>query len=131
MQSCETTSFTLPDSHFLKQKPVELRFTPVDNQRLANLCGVLDENLRQIEAALEVSIARRGERFSLRGDPGNTARAAQVLMPHGPPGTPRGRRTGLRTVAGARWSWPRTGARGTSSQRAVRAAKKHPLGRLG
>ena len=79
MQSCETTSFTLPDSHFLKQKPVELRFTPVDNQRLANLCGVLDENLRQIEAALEVSIARRGERFSLRGDPGNTARAAQVL----------------------------------------------------
>jgi phosphate starvation-inducible PhoH-like protein len=63
----------------LKHKPVELRLTPVDNQRLANLCGVLDENIRQIEAALEVTIARRGERFSLQGDAGNTARAAQAL----------------------------------------------------
>ncbi len=63
----------------MKHKPVELRFTPVDNQRLANLCGVLDENIRQIEAALEVTIARRGERFSLEGDAGNTARAAQAL----------------------------------------------------
>ena len=30
-------------------KPVELLFRPVDNQRLANLCGVLDEHLRQID----------------------------------------------------------------------------------
>jgi len=37
-------------------KPVEVSFTPVDNQRLANLCGVLDENLRQIESALDVTI---------------------------------------------------------------------------
>ena len=37
------------------------RSTPVDNQRLANLCGALDENLRQIESALDVTIARRGE----------------------------------------------------------------------
>jgi hypothetical protein len=35
----------------------------------ANLCGALDENLRQIETALDVSIARRGERFTLRGEP--------------------------------------------------------------
>jgi phosphate starvation-inducible PhoH-like protein len=35
----------------------------VDNERLSNLCGVLDENLKQIEAALDVSIARRGENF--------------------------------------------------------------------
>jgi len=63
----------------LKLKPVELRFSPVDNQRLANLCGVLDENLRQIETALDVSIARRGERFTLAGAPANTARAADAL----------------------------------------------------
>ena len=37
---------------------------PVDNHRLANLCGALDENLRQIETALDVTIARRGERFA-------------------------------------------------------------------
>ena len=49
----------------MKPNPVELRLTPVDNQRLANLCGVLDENLRQIENALDVSIARRGDSFRL------------------------------------------------------------------
>ena len=61
-------------------KPVEISFTPVDNQRLANLCGVLDENLRQIETALDVSIARRGERFALTGKPGQTRMAARVLQ---------------------------------------------------
>jgi len=60
-------------------KPVEISFKPVDNQRLANLCGVLDENLRQIETALDVAIARRGERFAVSGDPEQTRLAAQVL----------------------------------------------------
>jgi phosphate starvation-inducible protein PhoH and related proteins len=60
-------------------KPAEVSFTPVDNQRLANLCGVLDENLRQIETAFDVVIARRGERFALTGQPGQTQLAAQAL----------------------------------------------------
>jgi len=47
--------------------PVHLTLTG-DAARLANLCGPLDENLRQIEAALGVSLARRGEHFSVRGD---------------------------------------------------------------
>jgi phosphate starvation-inducible PhoH-like protein len=54
--------------------------SPVDNQRLANLCGALDENLRQIEAAYDVAIARRGERFSVRGRPGQSAQAAAALQ---------------------------------------------------
>jgi phosphate starvation-inducible PhoH-like protein len=62
----------------LKTRPLELVLTPVDNQRLANLCGALDENLRQIETALDVTIARRGERFTLRGT--QAARAAEVLQ---------------------------------------------------
>jgi phosphate starvation-inducible PhoH-like protein len=57
---------------------VEISFTPVDNQRLSNLCGVLDENLKQIAAALDVSIARR-ENFSVAGDPGPANLAAQAL----------------------------------------------------
>jgi phosphate starvation-inducible PhoH-like protein len=61
-------------------KPIEISFTPVDNQRLANLCGVLDENLRQIETALDVSIARRGERFALSGKPGQAKAAARILQ---------------------------------------------------
>jgi len=48
-------------------EPFEIDFQPVDNLRLANLCGVLDENLRQIETALDVTITRRGERFGVYG----------------------------------------------------------------
>jgi len=44
-----------------------IAFTPVDNKRLSNLCGALDENLKQIETALDVSIARRNEQFSITG----------------------------------------------------------------
>ncbi len=51
----------------------------MDNHRLANLCGVLDENLRQIETALDVGISRRGEHFALTGSPDRTRIAAQVL----------------------------------------------------
>jgi phosphate starvation-inducible PhoH-like protein len=61
-------------------KPVEISFTPVDNQRLANLCGALDENLRQIETALDIGIARRGERFALTGAPAQTRIGAKVLQ---------------------------------------------------
>lgn len=63
----------------MKPKPVELTFSPADNQRLANLCGALDENLKQIENALDVVITRRGERFSLSGAASQTKLAAQAL----------------------------------------------------
>jgi phosphate starvation-inducible protein PhoH and related proteins len=49
----------------------------VDNQRLARLCGALDENLRQIESALDVTIARRGAKFTVRGE--QAERAAKAL----------------------------------------------------
>jgi phosphate starvation-inducible PhoH-like protein len=62
-----------------KPRAVEVLFSPVENDRLARLCGVLDENLRQIETAFDVSIARRGERFALRGEKDGTARAAEAL----------------------------------------------------
>jgi len=60
--------------------PLDLSFTPVDNQRLANLCGALDENLKQIESAFDVSIARRGEHFSISGAPEPARLAAQALQ---------------------------------------------------
>ena len=64
----------------MKPKPLEIVLAPVDNERLANLCGTLDENLRQIETALDVSIARRGDRFTLRGDAARAARASEALQ---------------------------------------------------
>jgi len=60
-------------------RPLEVRLDPEDNQRLARLCGALDTNLRQIESALDVSIARRGARFSIRGTPRQAARAQAAL----------------------------------------------------
>jgi phosphate starvation-inducible PhoH-like protein len=39
----------------------------MDNLRLAHLCGPLDENLRQISAALDLSIFRRGDQFIVSG----------------------------------------------------------------
>ncbi len=53
---------------------VNISFEPVDNARLSNLCGAFDENLRQIETALEVNIARRGERFNITGTQAGLAR---------------------------------------------------------
>jgi phosphate starvation-inducible PhoH-like protein len=46
-----------------------------DNEQLSNLCGPLDENLRQIEAALDVTIGRRGHHFNVKGAQAEQARA--------------------------------------------------------
>ncbi len=51
-----------------KSKPVEFALTPVDNTQLANLCGPLDENIRQIETGFDVAIRRRNERISIIGE---------------------------------------------------------------
>jgi phosphate starvation-inducible protein PhoH and related proteins len=61
----------------MPSKAVEVKIDPVDNLRLARLCGSLDENLRQIESALDVTIARRGAKFTVRGE--QAQRAAQAL----------------------------------------------------
>ncbi|QDD91574.1 PhoH family protein [Pseudomonas oryzihabitans] len=52
---------------------------PFDADRFANLCGQLDENLRQIESRLGIEIRNRGNQFELVGDPERT-RAAQNLL---------------------------------------------------
>ena len=62
-----------------ESKAHEVRFDPVDNHRLARLCGALDANLRQIETALDVSIARRGANFTLKGGAQQTSTAARAL----------------------------------------------------
>lgn len=55
----------------------QLSFNPIDNERLARLCGPLDENLKQIETGLDVVIQRRGEGFRIRGS--RAADAATAL----------------------------------------------------
>jgi phosphate starvation-inducible PhoH-like protein len=60
--------------------PLQFALDPVDNARLAHLCGPFDENLRQIETALEVIISRRGEHFSVQGAAHRTELARQILQ---------------------------------------------------
>ncbi|MDF0606803.1 PhoH family protein [Neisseriaceae bacterium TC5R-5] len=45
-----------------------LSFKPVDNARLARVCGPLDEHLKQIEVGLDVTVQRRGEHFRVQGE---------------------------------------------------------------
>ena len=58
-----------------------LEYTPdvADNRRLANLCGAIDQNLRQIEEAFDVRIARRGDSFSVEGTAAASRRAVDAL----------------------------------------------------
>jgi len=58
---------------------MEFTLQPEDNARLANLCGALDENIKQIETALEVNINRRGGTFNISGKLDNTRLAAQLI----------------------------------------------------
>ncbi len=58
---------------------MEITLQPEDNQRLANLCGPLDENIKQIETALEVNVNRRGAKFSITGKKDNMRMAAQMI----------------------------------------------------
>lgn len=52
---------------------------PADNQRLANLCGQLDEHLRQIERRIGVEINNRGNAFRVIGDSRSVYVAGEVL----------------------------------------------------
>jgi len=63
----------------LKPKSLSVSFAPLDNTRLANLCGPLDENLRQIEMAYDVTLARRGEHCRIDGDLAQARLAATAL----------------------------------------------------
>ena len=53
---------------------------PVDNGRLANLCGQFDEHLRQIESRLDVEIASRGNYFRVTGNPGDAKIGTDVIF---------------------------------------------------
>ena len=52
---------------------------PEDNERLASLCGQLDEHLRQIERRLGVELNNRGHQFRIIGEPHAVTLAAALL----------------------------------------------------
>lgn len=58
---------------------VDLSLEPADNQRLVNLCGPVNGNLRQLERRLGVEISNRGNSFNIIGDQRCVQMAAEVL----------------------------------------------------
>ena len=63
-----------------KPRPLNIALAPLDNARLQNLCGALDENLRQIEAAFDVTISRRGQHCRINGELPQSRLAATALQ---------------------------------------------------
>jgi phosphate starvation-inducible protein PhoH and related proteins len=55
-------------------------FTPVNNKRLANLCGANDDNLRRLEEALNVNIVHRHEDFRVNGAKKDAERVIELLQ---------------------------------------------------
>jgi len=56
-----------------------LELEPLDNERLANLCGHLDDHLRLIEKRLGISISGRGNVFSVEGETDAVQAGRRVL----------------------------------------------------
>ena len=61
-------------------RAMSIALHPTDNARLQNLCGALDENLRQIEAAFDVTISRRGQHCRISGELPQSRLAATALQ---------------------------------------------------
>ena len=57
----------------------QLVLEPADNERLANLCGQFNQNLRQIEERLGVAILSRGNRFRIEGAGPKVEQALWIL----------------------------------------------------
>jgi len=47
---------------------ITFELTPIDNQRLANLCGTVNQNLRQLEDYYDVKINCRSNQFEITGE---------------------------------------------------------------
>jgi len=58
---------------------LELTLAPNDNERLQNICGPLDANLKQIENRLAVEISNRGHHFKITGEDEATKVTKQLL----------------------------------------------------
>ncbi len=58
---------------------LDILLEPVDNERLAELCGQFDNHLRQLEQRLGVEINSRGNQFRIIGEAGGVASARQIL----------------------------------------------------
>lgn len=64
----------------VKTTAVTFSLTPLDNERLAGLCGQLGTHIKQIESYLDVRITNRGSLFSVTGIPESADSAERVIQ---------------------------------------------------
>ena len=64
------------NSKYIEEK---ISFIPIDNDRLAKLCGQFDEHLRFIEKRLQVIIAPRSGSFKISGEAESVLKTAKIL----------------------------------------------------
>ncbi len=58
---------------------LDIYLEPEDNQRLANLCGPFNDNIKQIERRLGVEITYHGNHFQVIGPPVNSHSTVDIL----------------------------------------------------
>ena len=76
MDQCYRGRFDILTDKITRQN---LLLQPQDNDRLANLCGLLDENLRQIESYMHVEISNRGNAFIIKGSKDNVPITSELI----------------------------------------------------
>ena len=58
---------------------IEITLEPEDNNRLLNLCGPLNTNIKEIELRFDVEINQRGNLFNFIGNKKNIVIASQAI----------------------------------------------------
>src|ERR1700757_3222428 len=79
MRRLSNAGTMFPDIQRTNPVIVRRAFSPPDNERLAHVCGVLDENLRAIEQGLNVVVTRRQEHFRVEGGKLQAPRALALI----------------------------------------------------
>lgn len=58
---------------------LQFELQPDNPQRLASLCGLANDNLKQIEERLDIRVLNRGNHFELQGDDDNLQAAEDII----------------------------------------------------
>ncbi|WP_425451389.1 PhoH family protein [Leucothrix arctica] len=68
------------NNEYAETNSVSFDLEPADSERLMNLCGPVDQHLRQIETSLSVDISNRGHQFTIKGSPAEVNKAIDLVQ---------------------------------------------------
>jgi phosphate starvation-inducible PhoH-like protein len=67
------------DSTLTQNITIALSLEPIDNDRLQNVCGPMNDNLKTLEKRLGVKVSYSSNEFSIIGHPNNAKAVSQIL----------------------------------------------------